>query len=192
VLQEHRQQFDGLDEVVASIRDLEAQKAKIEKLLQAHKNLVRLQTRLSAARQVTDSLRGVEKIFDVLPSDERVTKIQNFRQAIGVTVDLATRYESAKSEFEDTVKAQDALSAVRLDEEVESQVDRTYRVIHKTVKLRDALRKAEAQLEQIKQAIAQRENELSSIQQQVISLFGELKECPTCGGEVGQDHIHVS
>lgn len=187
-LQEAKEAFEGLDDVLTDIQSLQTRHQKGEKVATAHKNLVKMGERYTAAKAAVEALEGVEEVESLLPTDERVGKAKAFRQAIGVTVDLAMRYEAAKKEYEAAQGAQDIVGAIQLDEAMETKADRVKRALSKTRGLQDRLGKAQSLMEKIDKAIAQRELELENLESQATEILGTFSDCPTCGGAL--DHIH--
>lgn len=185
---ERRETFDGLDDVLVDLEDLGKRQDKAEKIASAHKNLVRLGERYTAAKEDVTALEGLEDVESKLPGEQRVEKAKAFRHAIGLTVDLAMRYETAKQDHATAQGAQDAVAAVSLDEKLPETADRVRRALGRTKGLRDRLVDAQDLVTKLGLEIEQREKERAEVAATATTLLGSFVDCPTCDRRM--DHVH--
>jgi len=185
---ERREAFDGLDEALLDLEKLGARRDKAEKVAMAHKNLVRLGERYTAAKDAVEALEGLGDVEAKLPAEQRVEKAKAFRHAIGLTVDLAVRYENAKRDHEAAQAAQDVVSQVALDEMLAEKADRVRRALGRTKGLRDRLVDAQDLVTNLDSQIEQREKELAEVAATATTLLGSYTDCPTCDRRM--DHVH--
>jgi DNA repair ATPase RecN len=230
-LAQKRTAFEGLDDTVASLKDIESRWQKTEKFSRALVNIRKMaerwhkakgsvdaldgfedaaakvpdDSRLQEAREVreqiteyrrlgksyrdavaaVETLKGLDSVEETLPSEERMGFASKFRQALGITVDLATRYQDAASEFElfESFEADDSI-----DDSLFTRADQFKQVLAKATDLQLRLKKARKEEADVAKQLASSEAELEDLESNIVEMFGELEECPTCGG--GLDHVH--
>lgn len=148
----------------------------------------RLRGRLQHAQTDVQALTGLEEAGSLIPSEDRVGYVQQFRQAIGVTVGYATRCEEARQEFVRAQKAQEALEGVSLDDDkllhiqkFKQAIDNARRLRKRYVEHTDAVTMLEHQV----QALGA---ELKKLTERASEVLGTYQECPTCGGNL--EHVH--
>jgi hypothetical protein len=185
---ERRETFNGLDDVLVDVEKLSQRRDKAEKVASAHRNLVRLGERYTKAKEEVTALEGLDDVESKLPSEKRVEKAKAFRHAIGLTVDLAMRYEAAKKDHQTAQAAQDAVAQIALDATLPDQADRVMRALGRTKGLRDRLVDAQELVANLDLQIEQREKELAEVAATATTLLGTFTDCPTCGGAL--DHVH--
>lgn len=186
--QEAKIGFDGLDPILVNVRNLQVRRDQALKIATAHKNLVKIGERYKSAQSSVAALAGLETLTSKLPSEERVAKAQAFRHALGITVDLAVRYEAAKQELESAQGAHSVLHTVKLEGTLEDKSDRVKRVLDKAQDLRERLVKSKSLLSKIDTEIETRGKELATLNTRATSILGTFSDCPTCGGPL--DHLH--
>jgi len=185
---ERRETFDGLDEALTTLVDLDARRDKAQKVSTAHKNLVRLGEQYTAAKTAVEALEGLDDVEKRLPSEQRVEKAKAFRHAIGLTVDLAVRYEDAQRDHEVAQAAQDAVNKVALDEKLAEDAIRVKEALKRTRGLRDRLVAARGLVSNLGLDVEKREREFEEVVASATTLLGSYQDCPTCDRRM--DHVH--
>lgn len=183
---QRRATFEGLDEAIGELNQLDARREKADKISKAWVNLIKLGERYSVTKASVEALEGLEGVGVKLPSEERVAKAEGFRRAIGITVTLAMRYEAAKRDYEVAQKAHNAVGRITLDESLVEGADKLQRVLGRTYDLRDRLVKSRQLMNQIEAEIKQRDLEFEIIRARAAELLGSFTDCPTCGSAL--DH----
>lgn len=170
------------------LANLGTRRDKAQKVSTAHKNLVRLGEQYGAAKEAVEALEGLDDVEKALPTEERVEKAKAFRHAIGLTVDLAVRYEDAQRDHKGAQEAQDAVNKVALDEKLAENAIRVKEAIKRTRGLRDRLVDASELVANLDSEIEQREKELEEVAASATTLLGSYQDCPTCDRRM--DHVH--
>jgi len=117
-LNEKREKFAGLDDVVGGIEALEAKRQKAEKIAKAATNVAKLQRRHKAAREAVGALDGLEDAAGAVPSQDALRGAERLGRGLKEATDLRGRYQHAVAKVE-------ALAAV---EEAERSVPEAGRV----------------------------------------------------------------
>jgi tetratricopeptide (TPR) repeat protein len=179
--------LEALDEAEKAVPDA-AQAKKAQKLGSGLRGAVKLQGRYKAAKAEVAVLEGLGDAEEALPSDARFQYAQQFRKGVQVTVELAMKYEEARKEFELAEKAQEALEAVDLDDKLVDRAGKFKKAIGNAVSLKVKYVKNRDAVADLEQQIADQEKELAELNETLVSVLGDVDECPTCGG--GLDHVH--
>jgi DNA repair ATPase RecN len=148
----------------------------------------RLRERRSTAKTLVDGLAGLGEVEDSLPSEPRAEYAQQFRKAIGLTVDLAMRFEEARRELDRAQAAEAALAILRLESKAPEQAARVRKALTSARGLRDRRAKALEDVGTLGQQLGTLREELERISVRASEMLGSFQECPTCGG--GLDHVH--
>jgi DNA repair exonuclease SbcCD ATPase subunit len=148
----------------------------------------RLGLRLAAARRNVEALAGLEDVEATLPSFDRVTYIQQFRKAIGVTVGLAMKYEKVRVEAERAEKAQQVLGEIVLDDKAVVRIGKFRKALDNARRMRRRYVEHRDSVSTLDQQITKLEAELAKLNERATEVLGTYEACPTCGG--GLDHVH--
>lgn len=173
----------GLEEVAKLVPSEE----KVAEALQSAKEINELRSlrdRLETARATTEGLQGLEEVARLVPSEERITYVNKFRQGIGITVDLITRYERAEEDFRRAQEAQTALGSIKLDEELVKQLEKFTKAVLVARQLQARYAKARKELQELDAEISARTGQRDAVEGEVVRLLGSAPECPTCGQDL--------
>lgn len=144
----------------------------------------RLRGRHHAAWVLVESLAGLEDVETVMPSQAKVDYAQQFRRAIGVTVDLAMRFEEARGELGRAQAAEQALGSLRFDSDAHEKAARIKKALGATRSLRDRRVRAAEEVDTLDQQLATLREELKRVSAQAEEMLGTFEVCPTCGGSL--------
>jgi DNA repair ATPase RecN len=145
-----------------------------------------LRDRRQALMEITEGLRGLNEVFDRVPSEERVAHLQKFRLGIGITVDLVGRYERALAELHRADSAREALSGISLDDELVTQIQKYTKGVTMARQFQSRRERALTELRVLEEAHDACVRERDSLEMEVRRLLGSSSECPTCGQDVTQ------
>lgn len=171
-------------EDVAELVPSEERVAEVLRSAEEIEELRALRDRLEVARATAESLRGLEDVARLVPSEERVTYVNRFRQGIGITVDLVTRYERAAGDLQRAQEAHSALEGVKLDDELVKQLEKFTKGLQAARQLQSRHAKARKELQELDAEIAACAGQRDALEAEVVRLLGSIPECPTCGQDL--------
>lgn len=108
-LNEKREAFAGLDEVVVEVEALEEKRQKADKITKATVNVAKLQRRHKAAREAVGALEGLENAEKAVPTQDRFKDADRLSRGVQEAVRLRERYQGTQAE----VASLEAVSAVQ-------------------------------------------------------------------------------
>lgn len=179
--------LEGLDEARESLpapeRLREAQEAS-----EALSGAERLRGRRDAAVEAVGALEGLDDVSECLPSDARMDYAAQFRKAIGITVELAMRWEEAHRDLENARGAEEALAGIDLDEGLVVRAGKFKKALGNATGLRNRYVERRDAVATLGREIRDQERLLAELDEKLTTVLGTYEECPTCGG--GLDHVH--
>lgn len=137
----------------------------------------------ATAREACASLEGCGVVAAQLPSEERVAYVAKFRQGIGVTVDLVSRYDRAQEELERATEAGAALASVRLNDELVERLQKFTKGLQAARQLWNRFAQASSEARGILADLDEATARKDGADAEVRRLLGD-GECPTCGQRV--------
>jgi exonuclease SbcC len=179
--------LDGLEEAEQKIPDPKRTK-KAQSVGSGLRGARKLQGRYQSAVAEVTALEGLEGAHEALPSDARVRYAQQFRKGVQVTVELAMKYERARDELTSADTAQEALTGIDLDENLIVRAGKFKKARSNAVNLKERYVKNRDAVSDLDRQIRDQQAELDALNESLVSVLGDVDECPTCGG--GLDHVH--
>ncbi len=173
----------GLEEVAKFIPS-EEHVAEVLQSAEEISVLRSLRDRFVTARATAEGLRGLEEVAGLVPSEERVTYVNKFRQGIGITVDLITRYERAEEDLRRAQEAQTALDGIKLDDDLVKQLEKFTKGVQVARQLHARHTKARKELQDLEAEISACVDQRDAVEAAVVRLLGSAPECPTCGQDL--------
>lgn len=140
-----------------------------------------LRERWQLAKQSVVSLSGLERVVQLVPTDERMSYVQKFRQGISVTVGLVTRLEQSQGELNQAMRGYQALSKVTLDDSILLRLEKFTKGLVPARNLRNRLSRAKSDVAALEKELLACEKEEAAVQERVASVLGHFEDCPTCG-----------
>jgi exonuclease SbcC len=169
------QGFEGLDDVVALVVAVEAERERAEKIAKAIEGVTELQGRYERSAGIVEALAGIEDVPDPPDPAEAEKLLGELRDL----EQLRKRYQSAQSEVEnlagveDVPEPPDAAGAEKLE-----------RALGMLTGLRERMQQAREGIVLWEADLADTEKELAAAEAEAIEVLGTFSECPTCGGVV--------
>lgn len=200
-LAERREAFAGLDAVVEEIDKLEERRDKSEKLSRALANMVKMRNRYQQARQVVESLRGLDDVEKHIPSAQRVKDVRKVQTELAEVRQLRDARASAQAvvdelagiaEVQQKLPSEERVNfalqfrkaigvtvdlALRLDEARKEQerAEEVERVLS-SISLDESLPKKVAQVREVIRAVRRLRDQRTRVQAELVSLDQEIVE----------------
>ena len=174
-------QYKGLDEVAASIQDLEERRTKAERVQGVHKEISALGIKHSKAIRAVQELEGVNLVH--APDPSLVKASEKVREALKSSRKIKTKLDRARKAVEGDRGLSEALAG--LPEPKEVNVERLRMALKTARKLRDRLEAAKRSSESLKQDLENTRKEHLDAHNEVEVHLGGMGFCPVCGNEVG-------
>lgn len=179
--------LEGLDEVTASLPSLEIL-SEAQRVSESLTLAEGLQGRRENAVKAVSALEGLDEVTESLPSDARMAYADQFRKAVGVTVELTMRWEEARQDLEKAREAQETLVGLILDEKMVVHAGKFKKALGNATSLKDRYVERRDAVATLDATIRDHEEKLAVLDEKLTTVLGTYEECPTCGG--GLDHVH--
>lgn len=147
-----------------------------------------LRERHGGATGAVEALEGLDDVSEHLPSDARMGYADQFRKAIGITVELAMKWEEAHRDLENARGAEEALAGTDLDEKVVERAGKFKKALGNATGLRSRYVERRDAVADLAAEVQDHERQLAELDEKLSTVLGTYEECPTCGG--GLDHVH--
>lgn len=174
------QTFDGIDTVEGLVAACEASEAKVLKIERAVTGLNGLKDRLEGARQVVASLSPVRSAFECMDDSEGVLHgCKETHAEINDLTSLRDRISAAQADRDAAQAAFESAGATTLP--TTAKLEKLVRGIEAFRSLSNKRAIAEAQVEEVRDALKSAESQLADLTKEIGDTLGELGECPVCG-----------
>ena len=118
ILEERREGFSGLDEVVEALTELEERRLLGERVAKAHGNLAKLGHRYAGAIEIVERLAGLDTLEAPVPLEDRVDDAEACGAELAAMQSFQERYEGAVSAAEALEGLDDVEEALPSDDRV--------------------------------------------------------------------------
>jgi DNA repair ATPase RecN len=179
--------LEGLDEAREHLPHVE-RLTEAQEASQELAGAARLRERRGKIRGVVEGLSGLEDVDAHVPSDERMGYAEQFRKAIGVTVELTMKWEEASRDLEAAREAQEALDGIDLKEGLLDRAGKFKKAVSNAAGMKGRYVRSRDAVADLVREIQDQEGQLAALDEKLTSVLGTYEECPTCGG--GLDHVH--